>query len=365
MNKAFDGFETKFNTIEDFLGFLKEREAGTIRLTVPASDLKVFNIAHVMHKYPSMDAIAKCLDVDVELVEDTQKHTDLVVAVGARPFLLGDSAMISISSRVQIFGGGFAKLKSATKATVLSERFADLKEKEVKVIAYNGKIRAIMSDEYAVVPMAELFAETIERTEQRFGGCTMIGSYVSHDIARLYILLPKDPQLTSAYGVKDEWRAGLVIETSDNGYSANKIAPFWKCGSKSFIKESEAIYMVHKGNTELDKVLAELPNVFLKYQNVVEKFADLMMVDIQNPVATLKKALKKLKLGKKLSKQVVEGFEAAFASASSVTAYDICSEILGASSYVEDGNNKAHIEAIIGKAINIDYAKLEAEEDDE
>lgn len=363
MNAGFDLFERKFKSLDEFLDFLKEREAGTERFDVPASDLKVYNIDHVMQKYPTIESLAKCLQVEPELIDDTVKNTDLIVAVGARPFLLSKSAMISISSRVQIFGSGFAKLISSTKATVLSERFADLGEKMVKVIAYQGKIRAIMSDEYAVVPMDELFEETLERVIERFGQVEMLGNYVSHDVARLYLLFPEDPHLAAAYGLQDEWRAGLVIETSDNGYSANKISPFWKCGSRSFIKGNESIYMIHRGSLELGKVLAELPNLFLKYQNVVEKFAELMAIEIENPVATIKAAVRKLKLGKKLGRQIVAQFESAFVLTPVVTAYDICFEILSASSLVEDGNNKAALEETLGRAINLDYKKLADEED--
>ena len=367
MMKAMDRFEKSFDTnMVEFLEFLREREANTTRFTVSASQLKVVAMGQALKHY-SMDGLAQRLGVTQELIEDTITHTDVVVTVDGKPYLMGESTWISVKNRIEIFGRGFDMLETVDKAKTINARLQQLADKQVQVIVVDDKIRAIMSDEYAIVEASDLFSSVEAKLLDRFDGYEMISGYADHTVSRCKLLLPEmAAELNGLYSLPDEYTPGIIIETSDVGYSANKIGPYWKTKGGSFIRMKEYIYMQHKGDTNLDKILEELPNLFLRYQNTLKKFAAMLLVEIDAAcvLKVARKAAKQIGLSKKLSKQIVEQIEQTYLmNPGMVTAYDICRELLSAPLLVDD-SQKTEIEELVGKALNVNYETLAQEAED-
>lgn len=364
--REFDSFNSTFDCVDDFLSFLREREQNTERHELPAKEVRFMTIEQGLRYYKTEQNLANRLGVSVELLEETKSNTDILVVFRRNAYLLGSSAWVSLKNRMNIYGSGYDQLSAELQTAVLNYRFAQIGDKTVKVIIVDKKVRAIMSDEYAVVPTAELFEAVLERTASRFGGYELVASYADHNIARCKIIIPavKDT-LNQIYNLPDEYIPGIIIETSDTGFSANKIGPYWQVGKASFINAKEYIYMPHIGKINLNTVLDELPNVFLKYQNTLKKFAALMQIELSMPVKVLKKACKKIELPRKLTRQLVEQFELNLSTRGGaiVTAYDVCREILFAPQLV-DGQQKTIIEEKVGKAINLNYVALDEEDDD-
>lgn len=365
MNKGFDNFTADFKEIDAFLDYLDTRENGTERITTEAASVKFCTIKKALTKYNTVEKLAQALGVDEALVEDTQNHTDIIVSINRKPYLLGDSAWISLSGRMQIFGGGFQQIGSELQSRVLNRRFADL-GKAVKVIIAENKVRAIMSMEYAFIPTNQVVREVLKTVEQRFGDFEMVSNQIDHSITRIKIKMPLLAQdINQVYGLPDEFTPGLLIETSDTGFSANKISAFWlSAKGGSFISENENLYMVHIGNTKLDDILDELPNLFLRYQNIPKKLAALMQQTLEYPITVFRKACDHLKVPKKIAKQGRLQFESDYANAPQITAYDVCKQIFYLSSLVDDDNKKTALEEIVGKAINLNYGKLDKEDDE-
>ena len=57
-------------------------------------------------------------------------------------------------------------------------------------------------------------------------------------------------------------------------------------------------------------------------------------------------------------------FEVDYANTPQITAYDVCKQIFYLSSLVDDDNKKTALEEIVGKAINLNYGKLDKEDDE-
>lgn len=366
--RSLDAFEVEFKEANAFLAFLKERENKTERFEENSSNFNFVSIAHSLQikKYGSEVALANRLNVPLKLVEDTKDGTNIIVAINREPYLLGESAWNSLKNRIGIYGDGFDKLVPETKAYVLKERFSQ-ECKPVKVIVCENKIRAVMSSEYAVVPAYFLFQEVLNKVVERFDDYQVVAAMANHNVARIKIILPsvKD-DINSLYNLPDEYIPGLIIETSDTGYSANKIGSFWLAnGRGSFITQNEYIYLPHVGNVKIDDILDQLPNLFLKFQNTLKKFAGLMQIEIQYPTRTLKNACKKLKIPKKYTKLIVEQFEANLPQGATVTAYDICRDIFTLPELVDEDERKKDFEELAGKAINLNYAALQDDDDDD
>jgi hypothetical protein len=363
---GYDDHEEIFIKSGDFLRFLEEREKNTIRYDAKSSDFNFLSIGHSLHFYKTEEALAKRLNVSMDLLQDTKWHTNLIAAINKEPYLIGSSAWNSLKNRIDVYGGGFDKLHADTKALVLKERFMQ-EDKAVKIIVCEGKIRAVMSQEYAVIPAYQLFQEVLQKVEERFEDFITVIALADHNRAVIKIVLPSVKEdINSLYNLPDEYIPGLIIETSDTGYSANKIGSFWLAnGRGSFINKNEYIYLPHVGNVKLDDVLEQLPNLFLKFQNTLKKFASLMQIEVEFPVKTLKAACKKLKVPKKYVKLIVEQFEGNLPQGAKATAYDICREVFTLPNFVNDSERRKDFEELAGKAINLNYTALQEDEDEE
>lgn len=363
--RSFDDFEAVCYDAEEFLNLLKEREENTERYVIPAKDLKFYPIEKRVGYYGTDEKLCQRLGVPVELLEDTKKNTDIIVSWHKnQQYLLGKSAWISLKNRIDIYGRGIDLIGTELQTQVLNKRFSQIGDR-VKVIVVDSKVRAIMSDMYAVIPACNVFKGVLDHIEERFGGYNFIVGYVDHNIVYCKVLLPTiADELNKLYRIPlGDFIPGIVITTSDTGFSANRIGPYWqdKSGYRKFINSDEYIYMEHRGSNNLDKLMQELPNIFSKYQNIVKRFAQLLTIEIKNPIKVLRKACsKKLGLPKKLTKALIEQFEQHYAQ-KTVTAYDICREILYVPSLCS--NCSIDLEEKVGKAININYLDLDDDND--
>ncbi len=367
MKKEFDGFQRRFEKIEEFIDFLDEREENTTRIKVPAENLRFLTIGQAKKWYRTDESLASRLGVDLELIKDTEENTDMIVVIGEdkkTPYLLGNSSWVSIKNRIDIYGKGFDMLGSDEQVRDINRRLSQLGKEEVQVIIVDNKIRAIMSRMYAVVITANLFKAVIKYSKERFDDYRMVDSYVDHNISSCKLLFTDlREELADIYKLPDEYVPGIVIQTSDTGWSANRIGAYWQSKGSSFINANEYIYMKHKGKVSLDDILDELPNLFLKYQNTLKKFAKLLTIEISQPISVLKKACKHIGIAKKHTKMLVNEFEAELSALSGkgsepkVTAYDICRKILSLPSHV-DKSQRTDVEEKVSKAINVNYTRL-------
>jgi len=358
--KILDGYNATFKTSGEFLLFLNEREGKTIRKKLPAKEVRFFSLSNTIKKNGgTLSAISPVA------LSDTVKNTDIVARIGKGDFApIGESAWISMKGRAEIYGRGVRLLKSDLQSTILNKRFADLGKREVQVVTVEGKIRAIMSDEYAVIPASDFFTQVLEHIKEKYSEYKMVLSYVDHNVSRLKITFPKiADSLNGAYNLPHKYTPGLIIETSDTGFCANRICGFWESGGGiSFITEGNKIELIHIGEATIERVLDQLPNIFVKYQNVVKKFASLMLQEIEFPLHTLKRACKELKLPKKATKAILEQFNLCY-TGQPFTAYDIVREILAAPSLVDlETAQQIMLEERVEKAINLNFQKLQEDE---
>lgn len=354
-----DDTELTYLNEKEFLNAIKERQAKTVYMVVPARELSFEPLGSYCARYGlTRSEAASALGVDAVLVDDTARHTDLIVHTPDGSFLLGIGARISISNRISIEGAGLYQLASETLARVYNERMHSLKQ-EVKLVYCFGKIRAIMSNLYREVEAGDVFAETLRIAHERFGDADFVGGHITHNRYEARVVFPEAAaELKRLYGLDGDIVPGLRILTSDTGFAANQVAPFWAGRRTSWVNDSERIYVIHKGRKNgLERVVQQLPNLFLRYQNTAEKFVELMKIPVlANPERVIRRACRDLKLGKRLKRALVEEWR--FTSVLQPTAYDLCRHLLTAASLVDSPTVKEIVEAKVGRAINLPWRSL-------
>lgn len=356
--KELDSYCSYPKDTKSLLEALGEREAETIRMDLPANKLRFVSLEKALEKYKTIEKLAERIGVEPMLVNNTLDNTKMIVAVDGSPYLIGKSSWISISGRIDIYGGGFAELEPDDKANVINARLKQLDDSEVKVIIVSGKVRAIMSKKYSPIPADETFKTALQAIRNRFADVQYMSGYYDHEIAYTKLLFPElAQQLTEIYGIPDTLVPGMLILTSDTGHAGVRIAACWKHQQGSFRQADSEVYVRHENLNGLEKVLEEMPNLFIKYQNAAVKLAAMLNIELQNPAMVTKKVCKALNIGDKHAKSIIELLPAIGA-----TAYDVCMEIFSLPARLNlPEAARLELEEKIAKAINFDYEKIDAD----
>jgi len=351
-----DNYKYTTDLSDVYLSKLTEREKNTQRITIPADKLRFVSTTKALEKYKTDKALAEKIGVMEDIVTETNGKTGLIVTVSGTPYLLGDSSWISISGRISIYGNGLWALEPIDKANLFNARLLQLKDTPVMVIIVDDKVRAIMSGKYSVIPANMVVEKIIEKAQERFAETMFSGGMFTHEITVTTIAFPEvAKKIGETYGI-DGLVPGIKIITSDTGYAGIKIVGFWMANKeKGFQQAGSEIYLRHENTNKLDKVLEEMPNLFLKYQNMAAKLAELLNVEMKYPIQAIKNACEKLKLGKKHAKFIAENLPTG-----DISAYDICMEIFTLPHRLNLSDmSRLEMEEVVARAINLNYKDLD------
>jgi len=356
--KGLDSYCAYPKDVKSLLEALREREAETIRIDLPANKLRFVSLEKALEKYKTVDDLAKRMGIEPMLVNNTLDNAKMIVVADGSPYLIGKSSWISVSGRIDIYGGGFAELEPDDKANVINARLKQLDNSQVKVIIVSGKVRAIMSKKYSPIPANETFEAALQAIRNRFADVQYMVGYYDHEIAYVKLLFPElAQQLTEVYGIPDTLVPGMLILTSDTGHAGVRIAACWKHPQGSFRQTDSEVYVKHENLNGLGKVLEEMPNLFIKYQNAAVKLAAMLNIELQHPAIVTKKVFKALGVGDKHAKATIELLPAVGA-----TAYDVCMEIFSLPARLNLSEAaRLELEEKVAKAINFDYEKIDAD----
>lgn len=353
-----DNFELHFtHNIDNFLDELERREMYTIR---PAIDTKVIDFL------TQADLIAH--GYQCKSLSYIQNRLFLKVQDAVYP--VAENAFVSIKSRIDIFGKGLLELPDDLLRNVLNNRIKSIPE--VRLIIIDDKVRAIMSaasNGYVVMPTKEVVENTLDALESKFETVEFKNAHLTYDLLYLKVLFPEKAEtIQDLYGKSMQYIPGIMLRTSDTGYAANEVFPIWdvKGGSVVFGDSEETIRMVHRGKAaSIENLKDDLPNVFVKLRDTIGLIQKQMQYKIKHPTLAIENACKKLKLGKKDTRQMLERYDLFCFTNPNVelNGYHITQMFMDMARQELDENKKRVLEVVAGKAFNLKYEKLDTELD--
>ena len=179
-----DGFERSFAEVKDLLEFLAERGRNAKWIRKPTNTLR---LAPLEKEAQNLDAADASME---EILEDTEKNTQLVLKMRGESYPVRDCAIRTILSRAGVNGDGLRKLDKATYAKVVNYCLRVAKGDALIKIA-DGKVSAIHGGDkhdYCILDMKAMFETTCEYLNLNFKGSVyMEGSGIyDHSIVCLY-----------------------------------------------------------------------------------------------------------------------------------------------------------------------------------
>lgn len=131
-----DGFERSFAEVKDLLEFLAERGRNAKWIRKPTNTLR---LAPLEKEAQNLDAADASME---EILEDTEKNTQLVLKMRGESYPVRDCAIRTILSRAGVNGDGLRKLDKATYAKVVNYCLRVAKGDALIKIA-DGKVSAV------------------------------------------------------------------------------------------------------------------------------------------------------------------------------------------------------------------------------
>lgn len=310
-----DGFERSFAEVKDLLEFLAERGRNAKWIRKPTNTLR---LAPLEKEAQNLDAADASME---EILEDTEKNTQLVLKMRGESYPVRDCAIRTILSRAGVNGDGLRKLDKATYAKVVNYCLRVAKGDALIKIA-DGKVSAVHGGDkhdYCILDMKAMFETTCEYLNLNFKGSVyMEGSGIyDHSIVSAMWKLGGSQELLDTYrkaldahGMDEKILSpALRFTTSDVAASGANLYPMLLTdGPNGVISLGSPIKLAHdKGATILD-FRKNLEQVCARYVDAMKNLTQLMDIEIRNPVNCLKLLMKELGIKQKIRNEVVELF---------------------------------------------------------
>lgn len=292
--------------------------AYTLMLKEKYCDKNTLRLAPLEKEAQNLDAADASME---EILEDTEKNTQLVLKMRGESYPVRDCAIRTILSRAGVNGDGLRKLDKATYAKVVNYCLRVAKGDALIKIA-DGKVSAVHGGDkhdYCILDMKAMFETTCEYLNLNFKGSVyMEGSGIyDHSIVSAMWKLGGSQELLDTYrkaldahGMDEKILSpALRFTTSDVAASGANLYPMLLTdGPNGVISLGSPIKLAHdKGATILD-FRKNLEQVCARYVDAMKNLTQLMDIEIRNPVNCLKLLMKELGIKQKIRNEVVELF---------------------------------------------------------
>jgi len=365
-NICMDTATKSFANISDMSEFLSEREGNAGWLN--GIDIKDLNLVLLDDAEDVLNAASQ------EVILDTKKNTGLCLTGGdLQQTALRSCAIPSLLERAKISGAALNKVSKLVLRNIVNECLqVAAKSSSTKIRLADGKISAVLSSEYAPIFMPQIFTAATEYIEKRFPNNCFAGGTWSHVITTGEWELTGEDSLIEAYknalikhGIKhDEIQPGLRLSSSDTGVSGVNLMPKIVVGKdRLLLPIGGPIGLEHKGNASLEKFKENLEGIFALYGDRLERLAQLLEVEINNPINCMSLVMKRLGVPKKYGTPALEVFQRGIAYGDSCTAHDIfygLGELLfQLQIHNVSGENVLRMEETIAKALTLNITEYD------
>lgn len=357
-NLGEENYTIKFNSKDDLYTELERRENNTIRPLIKTNAINfLVNDDLVANGYQP------------KFCSKTQLESRVFLKIQDVVYPVAQNAFISTKQRIDLSGSGLFKLTDVTLKNVLNELIHKISQ--VRIVVIDNMVRAIFSGDenrgYAVMPIKEVVEYTMSFLDDKFKNFEFQKSIMTYDTTSVKVLFPEHAEiLQDLYGTDIKYTPGVMIYTSDTGFSSNYIYPIWDVGGVSavFGTDFEHIKIVHKGkNTTLDSIGIELPKIFSKFRNTISLVKTQVKYKVKYPETIIKKLAEKLNL----SKQTVKELESRkqlfdFMNCDNpdyeYSAYDFTKLFIEMAQDAKE-NNKDYLEVLVGQTLHLDFEKID------
>ena len=319
MEKKYDDYDLDAATFSsedmaDFADLLDERDANASWEEIPVAGITV--------RPHTRDVLG--------ISEASRREAVYAVTTPVGEFALRDIAEPSLLERARISGYALGELTNEDFADIVT-RCLQTSSDSTNIRLQDGKLSSFMANSYKKLPQPDAFETAMTVIDREFGGDFVTASW-SHrmTMAKYRCSLPSSyfQKIFSGKGLNiSELEMGIIVVTSDNGYSGLNIYPeltgIMTTGKRLSLPILGEIAMPHKGNVSLEKFAENLTLVFAKAEESRERINEMDKIVLDFPFNAFCNALKKSGIGKKAAKQAIDTVAVLYGNGGKATAADL------------------------------------------
>lgn len=365
-----DGYRGVFQKQEDFLECLKSIGKNSFWEKKNSRNLRLVAITSGSRVEEELKEQYADEGLDEDIITDTIINTGLLLKVRNQYYPVRNCAIKSILDRAGISGAGLRRVEKSVYARILNDCLKAAKGEALLRIS-EGKVSAVLGGDcydYAVLDMEQIFLHSVDYLAKNFKGCSYLAGFYEHDMASALWELSGEDELLDAYKKElmlhgrtpEEMKPVVRITTSDTGSGGANIYPMLVSGSENItINLGSPLKLGHRNGTRISEFDDQLKLLYGKYQLAAGNLANLLKIEILNPVNCMKGVMDKLGIARRYAAEAVELFRAQYGE-DPCTAHDIyfgISEILymlaceGA-----EGSRITRMEETVARALAVNWA---------
>lgn len=298
-----DDFEKIFNKVDELIMFLRNMETGKRWEVKKANTLSVVAAG----KIPT-DKISSLEELDS--YKDTLDNSGLYLKSGKKKYPVGLTAMKTIYDRCRLHGAVLGDIPKDDLVTILNKVFPYAKG-DALIQFSAGKIRAVLSDDYQIIPMHEIFEAANRILNKDFKGCRFDSGSYDH-ILTIGKWVICDKRIAEVYhkaigdNVPDEAVRGAVkIVSSDVGCSGANISVQLEVkGRQIFLGSSKKLD--HKGQANIGRFEDNLRLAYSLFKESISNLETLKAITIKHPNECMVNVMKRAGIKANLISETVE-----------------------------------------------------------
>lgn len=351
--------ETFLNTLKDSKAYLPEYVYGQLAFVYQEQAVRKYG-----------EKLHEIMGVSKELVENNKSQLILVDIEKTKPYLVADTAWVSIKNQSKVYGEGFdKKLSIRSKTAVLNEVLTEnSKLKDCTLVIIDDKIRAIMTGgddgrTFTAINPIELIDSFEKAMESKSAPVEFKKGIYSYTFIKAVYSITND-QINGLYEKKG-YTPMILLQTSETAYSATKLIPcFINKNGSGVVLEQEALTFEHKGNNNIDNIKERIGELFIRQQNFIENIDKYMSIIFKVSDGSwrevIKKLFSKIKTPVKLRKNIEQDIERYITdnSLSEINFFDIFQCFMDLDVNFEQ---KEDYEIMLGRILSQDIEKIAKE----
>lgn len=366
-----DSYEKNFSSMDDIIDDEKAANKrwcnsfiGDIKVAL-SDDVMVAPSPQYAELYPAIKFYSS--DVSVDAAADTKKHTGLAVCVNGSWYPLRDTALQSLLDRAAINGPSLSRLDKTDLVGILNKCLSLYNKQESIINVSEQKVSYLASDNYCVLPIAEIFEAVKEMCEKRFPGYRFSEGYKSHSFTTARVQFPHQRELIENYRKlleedgHDALAANLIpslkIMTSDVGKCAAR-AVVYLDGGKCPILVGSCLEVDHRASHTVADFRDKLDLIYVKFEDQLRLLENLHRITITNPVETMKRVCHTLHLPKQASLEVAQLYNDIYGTGTT-NAGNVYLFMQQIAMYIEKSESKLRFYENLERALKLPWSKLD------
>ena len=292
---------------------------------------------------------------------------------GTDHYLVRGSAVPSICREAKLEGSALGKMDRATFARVMNEALKVASGRTLMLERF-GKISALLSEQYEIMPVSELLRISREALTDRFGEIEFMGGTNEHEYTSAVWELPEaQNDLLCRYQealrkhavsrcVPADFMPAVKFGSSDTGGSSAFLIPVFKLRSGTYFRLSRGVEVRHRRSSRgIGRFRREAGELYARFGDCIEKVEKLAKTEVWNPANAVVSICNRFGICKKYGARALELVERFSAGSPCLSAHDVylcicevvgCAERAGAArSYL------LNLEETVARIVSCDWSE--------